>query len=1198
MFASTNLRFSFGNCVRLWVLFSAAAAILITGCGKKPGAAAGDDDNKDPGALAVLNLQQNHFDEAEASFLKAIKVSPNEILNYVDLSLLYLLQKNYDAAEKQAKAGLQVKPGNVDLELILAEAYEKKQDRNSAVQQLNEIIQKDPRNAKAYYKLAGLPPAAGDLEWQKQYLLKVTELAPTNIVPRLQLVIDLATQGKADSARYYLESVKKILPAFTATAKAPYDKAVSLLQANKPADALNFIQQFNGLMQIAPEYAAGSDELGIPKLVAGYPAFTSSRYTHLSKVASTQKNSILDDIRFTDASASAGLTAGNTGGATHSVMAIADYDIQGNFYVYTSFTADGAASSQGHFFSSKMGGFTENRDLDGLKHDGQDLDATFADYDNDGYQDLLITTTKGMIVYHNEGDGTFTKVSGNIGLNNAAGGRKMLFADFDQDGDLDLYIACKGGNKFFRNNGDGTFTEEKNIPGLTGNPNETVDMDFGDWDSDGDLDIASVDENGKLALLNNNRHSNFSDISDSLGLVKPGYTGTAVAFGDYNNDGMLDMFVAGGLGGACYLLTNVGEHGFVLDPVSKQLSNLLNGVKAYDAAFLDFDNDGHEDLLVAGVGKDTSSRGVWLFHNDTTKGFSDVSYLLPANVKQGQRIAIADFNLDGDEDIFLSAPDGIHLLRNDGGNTNNFLQVQLVGLAYGNSKNNRLGIGAQVELKAGDLYQLKTVTRPLIQFGVGSRDSLDAVRIIWPNGVPQVITDPSRNERSLEKEMLKGSCPFLFTWNGKKYEFIKDMMWRSAMGMPMAINGRDTSYAFGDASKEYLLIPGEKLQPKDGKYSLKVTEELWEAVYFDKAQLVAVDHPDSVNTYVDERFVAPPFPGRKLYVVGNKHLPVAATDGNGTDVLPKLSAYDFQYVSNFSLGQYQGVAEDHDLVLDLGDKARTDSLFLFLRGWIFPSDASVNTALTQNSKFRVHPPCLQVMNKKGEWQTVIDNIGFPMGRDKMVIANLSGKFLTANDRRIRIRTNMQIYWDEAFFSTGNAKAPVQMRDLTMLDATLGYRGYSSSYRKGGPYGPEWFDYYEASTGQKWRDLTGNYTRYGDVKPLLQKADDEYIIADGGDVVTMNFDATQLPPLPGGWKRDFLIYSEGWVKDGDLNTAYGQTVAPLPFHAMPSYPYHSPFAYPSDKEHQQYQQEYNTRKVNTVEFRNALKPSANKPQAGK
>jgi len=320
-------------------------------------------------------------------------------------------------------------------------------------------------------------------------------------------------------------------------------------------------------------------------------------------------------------------------------------------------------------------------------------------------------------------------------------------------------------------------------------------------------------------------------------------------------------------------------------------------------------------------------------------------------------------------------------------------------------------------------------------------------------------------------------------------------------------------------------------------------------------------------------------------------LPLSARDEKGNDLLAKISAYDFQYAANFSIGKFQGIAENHELILDLGSKAKADSLTLFLRGWIFPSDASINTAVAQSDKYSVHPPSLQVINKKGEWETVIPNMGFPMGRDKMVIANLSGKFLTANDRRVKISTNMQIYWDQIFFSAGNVKAPVKMQDLNMVAANLNFRGYSADYRKGGPFGPEWFDYSPVTKGQKWRDLTGNYTRYGDVLPLLQKADDEYIIADGGDEISIDFDASKLAALPKGWKRDFLIYSDGWVKDGDLNTAHGQTVLPLPFHKMPSYPYGRNVAYPADKEHRGYQQKYNTRKVSTLDFRNALRTAS-------
>jgi Flp pilus assembly protein TadD len=1147
--------------------------LLLNACGRKSGSTS-TENGTDPGQLARQYMADNKFDEAEASFLKATQVSPDNVLNYGSLARLYLLKNDYNAAADEVKKGLKISPDNQDLRLLLAEIYIKTGDKANALNELKGILALNYKNQKAWYKLAGISAIPDTQKWEKNCLLNSLRFAADNIVLRLKLAEIYAAANQADSARYFMEGVKKIAPDFSSVANISYQKAISLLQGNHAAGALPYIAGFHKLMKTSPVYATGMDEIDVPQLLDGYPAFTTN-------LTNTGLN-ILDGFIFTDAAAQVGLTVSKTSNTAHPVIAIADYDQPGNFYVYSSYQPIGSSKSIRSLFVTKSGDFKLCTGIDAMDEDGVDLYAAFADYDNDGYQDLFIATTKGMVLYHNNADGTFSRINEDIGLHNIANVRKFFFADLDQDGDLDLYVAEKGGNQFFRNNGDGTFTEMAGKMGLTGDAKGTIAMDFGDWDSDGDLDVAALREDGSLQLLNNDRHSKFKDITDSLGLRK--YKGTAIAFGDYNNDGMPDIVVAGE--GQCTLLSNNG-HGFTVDPVSKALSSALKGIMVNDVKFLDFDNDGHQDLLITGTNIDPSKSGVLLFHNDTLKGFSNVSQLLPKTVMQGRQAEIVDFNADGDQDIFLSGPSGVQLVRNDSGNKNNFMQVHLSGLAYGNSKNNRLGIGAQIELKAGDLYQKKTAKGPVTEFGIGSRTRLDAVRIVWPNGTPQTIVDPSSSERLLEQEQLKGSCPFLFTWNGRKYEFIKDMLWRSALGMPLAIHGKDTTYSFSDASKEYLLVPGDKLKPKDGKYSIKITEELWEAVYFDKAGLVAVDHPDSVDTYVDERFVLPPFPGKVVYKVAKKYLPVSATDEKGNDLLPKLSKYDFQYASSFSLTKFQGLAEDHSLILDLGNKAKNDNVRLFLRGWIFPTDASINTAMTQSDKYKVHPPCLQVINSKGEWQTVIPNMGFPMGRDKMVIADLSGKFLTPHDRRIRINTNMQIYWDQAFFTTGTVNSPVKMTDLVMTRATLGYRGYSSSYRKGGPYGPEWFDYDHTTGGQKWRDLTGNYTRYGDVLPLLQNGDDEYVIADGGDELSIDFDAQRLPALPKGWKRDFLIYSEGWVKDGDLNTANGQTVAPLPFHKMPSYPY-SNVTYPDDKAHREYRQKYNTRKVNTADFRNALR----------
>jgi len=412
-------------------------------------------------------------------------------------------------------------------------------------------------------------------------------------------------------------------------------------------------------------------------------------------------------------------------------------------------------------------------------------------------------------------------------------------------------------------------------------------------------------------------------------------------------------------------------------------------------------------------------------------------------------------------------------------------------------------------------------------------------------------------------------------------------MWRSALGMPLGIMGGNTAYAFPDASDDFIKIPGELLKPRNGLYSIQLTSELWETMFFDQVQLVAVDHPDSVNVFVPEQFSPPPFPGNKQFQVKQKYKPVSAIDSKGNDVLSFIAEKDDKYLSDFEQEKYQGVTEMHDLILDPGPVGKSKNLLLFLNGWIFPTDASINVALSQSSNLKVVRPCLQVINGKGEWETVIENIVFPMGKDKTVIADLSGKFLSG-DHRIRIRTNMEIYWDYIFFSDNISNAPVISNVMNPVSADLHYRGFSGSYRKGGRYGPHWFDYSNVDKNKKWRDLSGNYTRYGDVLPLLTESDNKYVISNAGDETSIQFDSKVLPEVKNGWKRDFLIHSVGWIKDGDINTALGSTVLPLPFHGMKSYPPSENDIYPKDADNQKYMKEYNTRVVTQDDFKNAIK----------
>jgi len=452
----------------------------------------------------------------------------------------------------------------------------------------------------------------------------------------------------------------------------------------------------------------------------------------------------------------------------------------------------------------------------------------------------------------------------------------------------------------------------------------------------------------------------------------------------------------------------------------------------------------------------------------------------------------------------------------------------------------------------------------------------------WPNGVPQTIYFPGTDQDVLELQQLKGSCAFLYTWDGTRFRFITDVMWRSALGMPLGIMGGNAAYAPAGASQEYLRIPGAALKPRDGRYALQVTEELWETAYLDQLRLVAVDHPDSVDVFVDERFPPAPGPNRlRLFQTVHRRPPRSAVDGRGTDVLLDLRDHDDRYVSNLTPGRYQGLTEPHELILDLDADAGASGTFLFLRGWVYPSDASINVALSQQHQLRAELPTLEVRDARGRWVPARSSVGFPSGKDKTVVIDLAG-LLPTRDHHVRLRTNMQIYWDEMFVADdvngggrGGQESSAAVTTLSPESGDLHYRGFSRMYRRGGRYGPHWFDYDSVTTESPWRPITGAATRYGDVRPLLDRSDDQYVVMVPGDEVTVEFDAPAAGPPP-GWTRDFLLYSDGWIKDSDLNTADGTTIGPLPYHAITSYPYASGDAYPADSARQRYLREYNTR----------------------
>jgi tetratricopeptide (TPR) repeat protein len=1178
------------------LLLIALCISLLSGCrNKEEKTAQKSTDLITIKTLGLAYLEEFKLEEAEKEFLKFIDLEPKDKFGYANLGLTYLRMAKYPEAEKQLKKAIDIDQKDPDVRLILATVYKMNNERDLAIAELKNALGFAPDHVKILYEISELYSTLSGEDARKErekYIVTLVEKAPANLVPRLNLTDILIRNSEFDKAMEQMEIINKQFPEFPKEAIDYYDKTLLLLRNKDKENAIIQFTIFHNYLKVTSPYQAGIMDLKGPGgSLIGFPVITFDRQSSSSR--KVENVSLLDILKYTNASTAAGLDiikqfadGGNAEFRYSTHVESCDYDGDGDVDLYAG-SYDPESSSYKHYLlNNEMGKYTDVTKEAGLKHSGKESSASFADFDNDGFIDLFIMKEGGDLLYKNTGKGTFEDVTDMAKAGSRSGGRSALFFDMDHDGDLDLFEILSNSNLYLRNNGDGTFNDmSERLGSQTGIISR--DAAFGDFDDDEDIDFIVVNENAGPELYSNQRQGVFKNIASGSGLPDQGGAGV-VAAGDYNNDGYLDLFIGSDNGGDHLLYRNLRNGTYEKEKKAGEMFLSLKNVRIYDASFLDFNNDGFLDLLIAGEPAEKGGRGLCLFYNDGTGNFTNASDLLPSEVKSGKQIALFDYNDDYDLDVVIAGINGgITLLRNDGGNNNHSITMTLVGLKAGSAKNNHFGIGAKVEVRAGDLYQSMVVTDPRILFGIGSISRADIIRIRWTNGVPQNIFLPGSNQALIEEQTLKGSCPFLYTWNGAEYEFVKDILWRSALGMPTGIMGGTTSYAFANASDDYVKIPGEQLRQENGIYSIQVTSELWETIYLDKLELLAVDHPDSADIFVPEQFSPPPFPGLKIFSVTKKHLPVSATDSQGNDVISVIAEKDDNYISGFKPDKFQGITEMKDLVIDPGELGKSGSLFLFMNGWIFPTDASINVALSQSDVIKVSPPVIQVINKKGEWETVVDNLGFPMGKDKMVIADLSGKIPT-KDHRIRIRTNMEIYWDQIFFSKEKQLLTVKPTIMNPVKADLHFRGFSKQFRKGGRYGPHWFDYAVVEKGQKWRDLTGNYTRYGDVLPLLEESDNKYIISNAGDETTIEFDATALPPLSKGWKRDFLIRSVGWVKDGDLNTAFGNTVLPLPFHGMKSYPPSESDIYPDNLELQKYNREYNTRFVTADEYINAIK----------
>ncbi len=419
------------------------------------------------------------------------------------------------------------------------------------------------------------------------------------------------------------------------------------------------------------------------------------------------------------------------------------------------------------------------------------------------------------------------------------------------------------------------------------------------------------------------------------------------------------------------------------------------------------------------------------------------------------------------------------------------------------------------------------------------------------------------------KGRSKSSCPLLYTWDGERFRFVNDFLGPSIINYPMSPSIRK----FPPDYDEYLAIPGELLKERDGRYVLQVTEELEEVTFLDQLRLLVVDHPaDTVVTSDDGFHWAPPFPSGQRWVLSDVRPLVGASDGSGQDVLPELLEADRRYPPVPRL-PYEGFAERHELLLDLGDLRDTEHPVLIVTGSIrYPYTYYGDFEAFRNGA-TLELPTVEVADGAGGWIALGGEMGFPGGVMKTFGYDLGGRFPT-DDHRIRISTSMVLFYDQILVGDLEQGTPQRETVLDPVSADLHDRGWSVWSSPDGQH-PYLADYDTVVHEAPWATHAGAYTRYGDVRELLTAVDDRWLVLNTGDEVTVAFPAS-APALPAGWRRDFFLYANGTHKEMDTVSDVSRTVDPLPFHAMTDYPPPAGESYPTDAVHQDYLRTYQTR----------------------
>jgi Flp pilus assembly protein TadD len=1109
--------------------------------------------------VAVAALQVGDDATADSHLATMTKLAPGEPAGWADWGLLALRQRNFDVARERLDRAEGLAPQDAHV-IQLSGILERNRGRPAAaIAELRKAVQIDPHDLRSRYALAQeieRQGGAGADDAFRRQVEAILAVDPRNLAALLELARVTAKLGDSTALAATLARIRVLSSTWPDDVQAQLVAAEQTATSQNAHAAATRLALLRNVLVRTPGYRDSFEKL---KAAAGEEA---QPFTHFVALPSPiVKPAPADTAISFDASA-----AGNGGNDWRWIGAL-QLASDGAPVVAVA-NGDAVRVANGATLAFPGGGAHRPPSPEGVLQ---------VDFDYDFKTDLVLAGAGGVRFYRQAAANAFRDVTAATRLPAPIIDADYIGAwalDIEADGDLDIVLApSEGAPIVLQNNGDGTFVATRPFDGITG----LRQFVWADLDGDGNPDAAMLDADGHLHVFVNERQGRFHErpVPSDARAVK------AIAAADVDHDGVLDLVSVGDDGAVLRMSATLAAPGWSTSELARVPASTATGDVRLHAA--DIDNNGAIDLVIARVSAAPDNGGAVVLLGDDSGRFTRLERAVGA----ARVFDVADVNGDGKLDLLGLAPDGTAAVSANRSARNYHWQVVRphAAQAFGDQRINPFGIGGEIETRAGTLYEKQPIAGPQVHFGLGNETRVDVVRVLWPNGTVRAEFDVAPDQSIETEQRLKGSCPFLFAWNGTRMAFVKDAVpWGSAIGL--RINTLGTAAVA--ATEEWYRIGRDALAPHDGYYDLRITGELWEVYYYDHLELMTVDHPAGTEVYVDERFVIPP---AKLAItaVETPHPMVHATDDRGNDVTALVRAIDDQSLAGFEPGQYQGITRDHYVEIDLGDDVPASGpLYLIANGSVYPTDSSLNVALSQGERWRARGLVLEVPDGHGGWSVARDNLGFPAGRRKTILVDLTNVFRPGVAHRVRLRTNLEIYWDSIEWARGLPDTPLTITRLDPDVADLHYRGYSVIETQG-TRAPELPEYARiAGTTQRWRDLEGYYTREGDVRELLKHTDDRYVIMNSGDEMSLRF-PEQAPPRD-GWIRDFVIAGDGWIKDGDYNSTFSRTVQPLPYHARSEYT-DAPGRLedePAYRAHPGDWQTYHTRYVAADRFRQALR----------